>query len=110
MHPLPIRQGEEETGPAHAVALGPDSPAVIADDLRHDRQPKAGALQLANAADPLERLEHLLTKLRREADPVVLDEVHVLFLTAAAAHLDARRLARPGELHRIGEQVAIDAD
>jgi hypothetical protein len=64
-------QGEVEGSAAADGAFGPDSPAVAFDDPPDAGQADAGARELGNRMEPLERLEQLARKGRIEAGPVV---------------------------------------
>ena len=71
------RQRERERAALADLALDPDLPAVMLDDLAADRQAEAGALRLVGegVADLLEPLEHLRLVRRRDAHAGV-DDAH----------------------------------
>ncbi len=62
---LPV-QGEVEGGAAADGAFGPDSPAVAFDDPPDAGQADAGAGELGNRVEPLERLEQFVREGRIE--------------------------------------------
>ena len=74
-------------------------------DPLDEREPRALALELVGAVEPLEETEELAGIRHLEADAVVLHRDPVLALGAHRADPDTRPRAAAGELHRIGEQV-----
>src|ERR1043165_2680838 len=105
--PLSGRGQCEVEGRARAdLALGPDAPAVAADDALDGRQAHARPPELARAVETLERAEQLCGLGHRETRAVVAGEVEAL--AAAAPPVpggDHGLLALRGELPGVAEQV-----
>src|SRR6266404_3672128 len=99
-------QGEVKGGAAAYGAFGPGAPAVAFDDPLDTGQADAGAGELGNRMEPLERLEQLARKGRIEADPVV---AHVAadsgLLSGGGAELDGGAVALAGIFRRVFDQV-----
>src|SRR5580658_4340937 len=99
-------QGEVEGSATADGAFGPDSPAVAFDDPPDAGQADAGARELGNRMEPLERLEQLAHKGGIEAGPVV---AHVAadsgVLGSGGAELDGGAVALAGIFPRVFDQV-----
>ena len=77
-----------KTAPSPTGALGPDPAAVAADDALHDRQPDAGALEVAGGVQALERLEQLVGVAHVEPGAVVAHEESAVARPAARLRAD----------------------
>jgi hypothetical protein len=106
-------QVNQETGAAELLALGHlDPPAVLDDDLLHDREPQTGAVLLRREI----RIEDALPRLGRNAGPVVFHGDHRPLAFAARADDDmaedplglvgALSLVRVADrLHRVSHEI-----
>src|SRR4051812_8674742 len=99
------RQGEAEPRTDVELALHPDPAAVPLDDGLGDRQPEAGAAELAavGVLHLVEAFEDRRELVLRDAASLVLDHDQDLVLTGYGA--DADGAAGLGELQGVAEQV-----
>src|SRR6185503_14923710 len=95
--------GDVEARAAPGCALETDGAAMQLERLPDDREPQAGARNVANVARAVEGLEQPRLVFRRNADAVVRDFERGL--AVLKAHPEIHRAALRGVLDGVGNQV-----